>query len=183
MARASSIAALEALVRLHELVAHVDVTDVRADRVAADDAALDQPVRIQLHDRAVLEGAGLALVGVDHEVGLVAFALGDEAPLHARGKAGAAAAADVRGLDLGLDLLGLHRDAARAERWRRRRAFSATGQRVAVRRARSDRSGCVGTPAIGLVLARAPRRRRCGGRLLVRTSAMIWSSFSSVRFS
>ena len=51
-----------------QLVAHVDVTGVRADRVAADDAALDQRVRIHLHDGAILERAGLAFVGVDHEV-------------------------------------------------------------------------------------------------------------------
>ncbi len=48
------------------------------------------------HDRAVLERPRLALVRVDHEVDLLARLRAEEAPLHARGKARAAAPADRR---------------------------------------------------------------------------------------
>src|SRR6185312_9999497 len=58
----------EPLLREVELVSHVDVTGVRADRVAPDHASLEDGVRVLLHDRAILEGPRLAFVGVDHEV-------------------------------------------------------------------------------------------------------------------
>src|SRR5205823_14113259 len=58
---------------------------------------------------AVLARAGLGLVGVAHEVdGLAAGR--DEAPLDAGREARAAAAAQVRRLDLGGDVLGAHRE-------------------------------------------------------------------------
>ena len=66
---------------------------------AGDDDALDQRVRVVRHQRQVLAGARLALVGVDHEVVRLAVVLRDEAPLHAGREAGAAAAAQARVLD------------------------------------------------------------------------------------
>jgi hypothetical protein len=106
--------ALEARLGEVQLVAHVDVRDVRADAVAGDDAALDARVRVLLHQRAVLVRAGLALVGVDDEImglrgGLGRGGLGHEAPLDAHRKPRAAAAADVRLLGLVDDLLARHR--------------------------------------------------------------------------
>ena len=65
----------------------------------ADDAALDQQVRVLLHQQPVLERAGLGLVGVAAEE-LVHRALGDEAGLLAHGEAGAAAAAQPGLLEL-----------------------------------------------------------------------------------
>src|SRR6266545_93363 len=81
------------------LAAQVDEGGAAADRVGRDDHALDQRVRVALQQLHVLEGARLALVGVDHQVGRLAGAPGKEAPLHAGGEAGAAAAAQARVLD------------------------------------------------------------------------------------
>ena len=65
------------------------------DGVAAMSDALDELVGVALHEHAVLEGAGLALVAVDHEVARE-HARRAEAPLHAGGEAGAAAAQEAR---------------------------------------------------------------------------------------
>src|SRR3989454_3189890 len=90
-----------------ELAADVDVGGVAADRVRGDDDALEELVGVVLDDLAVLEGARLALVGVDGEIdGLLAL-LGQEAPLHAGREAGAAPPAEVRGLHHLDQLLGL----------------------------------------------------------------------------
>ena len=66
----------EALDGQRVLGAHVDVALVRADRVAADEHALDDGVRVALEDGAVHERAGVALVGVADDVLLVAPATG-----------------------------------------------------------------------------------------------------------
>ena len=65
-----------------------DVGDIGLDGVAADDQALDQLVRVSLHEQPVLEGARLHLVGVGDEVLRVrcVIAHGDEAPLPPGGK-------------------------------------------------------------------------------------------------
>src|SRR5437867_10117640 len=55
-------------------------------------------MRVLLHQLAVLEGAGLALVGVAYEILGFRRLLGDEAPLHAGREARPAAAAQPRGL-------------------------------------------------------------------------------------
>ena len=72
---------------------------LRADGVGADDHALDQRVRAGHHQRDVLAGARLGLVGVDDEVLRLRVVLRDEAPLHAGREAGAAAAAQAGVLD------------------------------------------------------------------------------------
>ena len=86
---------LEALERQRVLGAAVDVALVGADRVGADQHALDDRVRVALEHRAVHERAGVALVGVAEDVLLVAVGLGAELPLEAGGEAGAAAAAQA----------------------------------------------------------------------------------------
>ena len=79
-----------------ELAAHVDVGGMRLHREARDQAALDQQVRIVAQDVAILAGAGLGLVGVDHEiVRPVLHFLGHERPLQAGREARAAAAAQA----------------------------------------------------------------------------------------
>jgi len=65
--------------RLHVLTADIDEAKVRADGARGDEHALDEGVRIALHEVAVLEGAGLALVRVDHEIPRGRRALGNEA--------------------------------------------------------------------------------------------------------
>ena len=50
------------------LVAQIDVDGRGLDRPGGDQRALEEPVRVALEIVAVLEGAGLALVGVDREI-------------------------------------------------------------------------------------------------------------------
>ena len=87
------------------LAADVDESLVDPGGVAGDDHALDQLVRVLLHQLAVLEGAGLGLVGVAAEV-LVHVALGQEAGLGAHRESGAAAAAQAGSLELVQHCLG-----------------------------------------------------------------------------
>ena len=89
------------------LAANVDVARVRIHRQARDQHAFDQLVRIVLDQHAIFAGAGLALVAVDHDVLGLGRGARHEAPLHSRGEARAAAAAQVGGLDLFDDLLGV----------------------------------------------------------------------------
>ena len=66
----------------------------------------EQPVRLPAQDLAVLAGARLRLVGVDHQVVRPRpLLLGHEGPLQAGVEAGAAAAAQAGGLDLVADPL------------------------------------------------------------------------------
>ena len=78
----------------------VDVALLRADGIGADGHALDEAVRVALQDRAVHEGAGVALVGVADDVLDVALGLAGELPLETGGEAGAAAAAQAAAQDL-----------------------------------------------------------------------------------
>ena len=91
------------------LATDVDERRGRADRVAHDEDALDQRVRVSEHDLAVLERAGLGLVGVHAQVGRPPV-LGQERRLAAGREPGAAAPAKARRVDLGDDVGGLHRD-------------------------------------------------------------------------
>src|SRR5579859_1122711 len=87
--------------------ADVDDAVVGADGVGGQQAAFDEPVRIEAHDLPVLAGAGLGLVGVDHqEVRPLADLLGHEGPLQAGGEAGPAPATQPRRLDLVADPIG-----------------------------------------------------------------------------
>jgi len=108
-----------------ELVTHVDVRDVGPDTEAADDAPLDHGVRIPLHDRPILVGAGLALVGVDHEIGGLGGVGLHEAPLDPHREASPAATADVRLLRL-RDDIGL----SHPERLARRTVALPSGSRA-----------------------------------------------------
>ena len=100
-AYASSSAFGDAFVRERHLATDVQEALRQSGRVARDQAALDQLVRIALHQEPVLVGAGLGLVAVDDEV-TRPDALRGEAPLHA-GRETGAAASEQRGV---LDLLG-----------------------------------------------------------------------------
>ena len=92
---------LQALALADELAAHIDVAGAAIHRAAGDQAALDEQMRIVPHDLAVLAGAGLGFVGVDDEIMRpVADRLGHERPFQAGREAGAAAAAQARGLHL-----------------------------------------------------------------------------------
>ena len=93
---------------MRHLAADVDEGVVGADRVRGVDAALDERVRVGEHERDVLAGTRLGLVGVDDEVVRLAVVLRDEAPLHAGREAGAATAAQAGVLDQGDDVVGVH---------------------------------------------------------------------------
>ena len=80
--------------------AHVDDALGGAHHVAADDHAFQQRVRIALDLVAVHVGAGIAFVGIADDVLLVGHGLAQELPLVAGEEAGAAAAAQLGGLDL-----------------------------------------------------------------------------------
>ena len=98
----------ESVGRLDVLAADIDERRLGADRVAAQRHAFEHAVRLDFDQLAILEGARLGFVGVDGDV-LGAGRLGDEAPLIAGRKAGAAAAAQARRFDLFDDLVGRHR--------------------------------------------------------------------------
>ena len=92
---------LQPLVRERVLRADVDERALAAGRVRGDRDRLDQPERILLHEDAVLERAGLGLVGVADEVVRRCRLTRDRLPLHP-GRERSAAAAEQRG---GLDEL------------------------------------------------------------------------------
>src|SRR4029077_13309848 len=75
--------------------ANVDVSPMSLNGAPRDDDALDELVRGHLQQRPILASAGLALVGVAENIFRLAGILGDETPLHAGGKARAAAAAQI----------------------------------------------------------------------------------------
>ena len=98
---------------VQDLAAHVDERVPGLDRERTDDDAFDQQVRVGQHERDVLAGAGLGLVGVHHEVAGLLPERRQEAPLHARREARAAAAAQAGVLDLVDDLGRAHGDGLR----------------------------------------------------------------------
>jgi hypothetical protein len=97
------------LLNVIELAANIDVGDLCADRVAGDRATLDKEVRVALHQNVVLEGARLAFIRVTADVLRPGRVLEDELPFHPGWKAGAAAAAQPRGLHLLDDVVRLQR--------------------------------------------------------------------------
>ena len=99
---------LQDLVLGQVLAADVDEDVLRLDRVRGDQAALEQPVRHARHHLAVLERARLGLVGVDDQVLRLRALAVDQRGLAAHREAGAAAAAQVRLLQLGDQLVRAH---------------------------------------------------------------------------
>src|SRR4029079_4662821 len=86
------------------LAADVDEGRRGADPEAHRDNALDQRVRVAQHDLAVLERAGLRLIGVHAQVGGLAV-LGQERGLAPGREPGPAAAAYAGAVDRGDDVL------------------------------------------------------------------------------
>ena len=109
---------LQRLEQVAVLAAQVDQAAPRADdmrRRCVMPSNTASAWRREQH--AVLEGAGLALVGIAHHHVLAARRLAAQRPLQAGGEAGAAAAAQVGALHL-----GQHRRGAARQRRRQRRA-------------------------------------------------------------
>ena len=88
--------ALDAAERQVELAADVDEGVAHAERVGGDQHRLHQQVRRVLEDPAVLEGAGLALVGVGAQVVDLARVGLHHAPLASHGEGRAAVAEQAR---------------------------------------------------------------------------------------
>jgi hypothetical protein len=95
-------------VRAVELAADVDERVAHLQRVRGDQHRLEQEVRRELEDPAVLERARLAFVGVRAQVVRLAVVRVDDRPLATHRKRGAAAALDSGGRDLGDDVLRRH---------------------------------------------------------------------------
>ena len=98
----------DAPVRQVELAADVDEGVAYLQRPGGDQHRLEQQVRRVLEDPAVLEGAGLALVGVGAQVVRQVVVEVDHAPLAPRRKGGAAVAQDPGSGDLFRHLLRAH---------------------------------------------------------------------------
>ena len=90
------------------LTADIDEHVRRLDRMCGDQRALEEAERDAEHDLAVLEGARLGLIGVDHEVVRLRelVRLRDEAPLHPGWEERTAAAPQARGLEFVDHLVG-----------------------------------------------------------------------------
>ncbi len=80
-----------------EFAAYIDVCRLAAHGEAGDQTALDQHMRIEAQDFAILAGAGLRFIGVDHEIGrsVRIGLLGHERPFEAGRKSRPAAAAQI----------------------------------------------------------------------------------------
>jgi hypothetical protein len=100
--------ASDASVRQVELAADVDEGVAHLQRERGDQHRLDQQVRRVLEDPAVLEGAGLALVGIGAQVVRLLVEQLDHAPLAPGRKGRAAVTEDARGGDFLGDLLRPH---------------------------------------------------------------------------
>ena len=81
---------LTALVAIPDFPVDVVITTPAAHRVGGDHHAFDQHVWVVAQDVAVLEGSGLAFVGIAHEVLVAGELLRHEAPFEPGGEAGTA---------------------------------------------------------------------------------------------
>src|SRR5262249_40397780 len=83
---------------VREFAAYIDVAGGRVHPDAGEEAAFDQLMRVEAQYVAILAGARLALVRVDDEIARPVAGLRHEGPFETGREAGAAAAAQARGL-------------------------------------------------------------------------------------
>ena len=100
--------ALEDIPLVAVLAPHVDVRPLAAHAIRRDGHALNELEGVLVENLAVLEGAGLALVGVAHHVGGLAGVLGEKRRLAAHGEPGPAAAAKARAVECVQGIVGGH---------------------------------------------------------------------------
>src|SRR5262249_61865888 len=92
---------LQALAFSDEFSADIDEAGMRAHSETGDQSALDQKMWVVAHDLAVLTGAGLGFIGINHEIMRPAVRLlGHERPFESGREAGAPAPTQPRGLHL-----------------------------------------------------------------------------------
>src|SRR5262245_1137545 len=77
---------------------YVEVSAAHASRVRCEKRSFEEPVRIALHQVAVLEDAGLTLLAVDDEIARPAGGAARAFPLHRRYEVRSAAPAQTRAL-------------------------------------------------------------------------------------
>ena len=152
-ARAASIASAIARLGQRVLAADVEEAAARAGRERRDRHRLDDRERVALHEDAVLERAGLRLVGVADEVVRLGRLRRDGRPLAPGRERGAAAAHELERGDLGDDRL-----AARSRG--RARGRVAAVRAVVVERRRVDDAD----PSAGAAGRRPPCWRGSAGR-------------------
>ena len=81
--------------------AHVNIASVRAHSETGNQATFDQRMRVMAHDFAVFTGAGLGLIGIDHQVMRAAIGyFWHERPFKTRREARATATAKAGRLHL-----------------------------------------------------------------------------------
>ena len=162
--RAAS-AADEALPRRRVLLPEVDVALVGLREPHRDLDPLDEQVRPQLHDVAVLDRPGLALVGVhDHDARAGVVAHGR--PLPEGRESGAAVADEPGGLELGHDPVGIER--GRVARLVRREQVD---RRTVIRRVRHGGHDLVAAHHRGSEVAVADARHLDRARALLEQRA------------
>ncbi len=161
------------------LAADVEVALLAPDRERLDRHRLDDRERVALHEHAILERAGLGLVGVADEVVRLGRLGGDGGPLAAGREGRAAAAHEPRRGHLLDDAVGADRDGpARApgsRRWRgsrrarsgrrRRRGRAAEAGLARLRRGRAAASADVPLVVMPSQIARHGHSRRRSHRV------------------
>ena len=95
---------------VRELLTDVKVRQLSSHRETGDHHALDQLMRVLMHDVAVLEGARLRFIRVTNQVNRLRVRRRDEAPLHTGREPRTAASAQSRCLHLIRDRAALHRE-------------------------------------------------------------------------
>ena len=99
---------LQPIVGQRVFVAEIDVGGLGPRGVATDDDPLEHLVGIVLHQNAVVERAGLALVGIDAHVDRAGMILGQEEPFQPGRKAGPAAPRRLLALTISMTCAGRH---------------------------------------------------------------------------
>ena len=122
------------------LAAHVEVAVLAAGREGGDRHRLDERERVALHQHAVLERAGLGLVGVADQVVRARRLAGDGVPLAAGRERGAAAAQQLRVRHLADHALGAELDRAPQRRVAAVRAVLVEARRIDGRRGTAEQA-------------------------------------------
>src|SRR5713226_3910145 len=86
-------------------VADIEDAALRSSDQAGDDHAFNEEMRQISHDETVFDGAGLAFIGVAHDILDGIGLLANKIPLHAGGKSGATHAFQFGGLELRKDIV------------------------------------------------------------------------------
>ena len=101
---------LQDLRAVRKFTPNIDVGLLHVIRETRDHRALDQLMRILMHDVAILESARLGFIGIHDQIDRLAALTIDQPPLHATGKTGAAATTEAGLFNFLTEVFGLLRD-------------------------------------------------------------------------